>query len=113
MPRGCGPLNPRSNGLEDSDVLCANRLATVRVTRLSRLRRSAYPLASACCGAKEDRSAFTTTRLPSLQKRRLFNECYEPIAVGAVQSSPWKQCKKGAPPKPNEVGLVGKGEATE
>ena len=34
-----GPLNPRSNVLGHSDVLCANRLATVRVTRLSRLRR--------------------------------------------------------------------------
>ena len=40
------------------DVLCANHLAKVRLTRLSRLRcreantlgvRSAYPLASACC----------------------------------------------------------------
>ena len=30
-------------------MLCAYRLATVRLTRLSRRRRSAYPLASACC----------------------------------------------------------------
>ena len=45
-------MDPRGNVLEDSDVLCANRLATVRVTRLSRLRRSAYPLASACCAPK-------------------------------------------------------------
>ena len=53
VPRGCGPLNPRSNVLGHSDVLCANHLATVRLTRLSRLRRSAYPLASACCTAVE------------------------------------------------------------
>ena len=42
------------------DVLCAYVFATVRLTRLSRLRcreantlgvRDAYPLASACCGA--------------------------------------------------------------
>ena len=46
-------MDPRGNVLEDSDVLCANRSAMVRVTRLSRLRRSAYPLASACCGAVE------------------------------------------------------------
>ena len=39
VPRGCGPLNPRGNVLGHSDVLCANRSATVRVTRLSRLRR--------------------------------------------------------------------------
>ena len=53
VPRGCGPLNPRGNVLGHSDVLCAYLLATVRVTRLSRLRRSAYPLASACCTAVE------------------------------------------------------------
>ena len=53
VPRGCGPLNPRSNVLGHSDVLCANHFATVHLTRLSRLRRSAYPLASACCGAVE------------------------------------------------------------
>ena len=53
VSRGCGPLNPRSNVLGHSDVLCANHLATVRLTRLSRLRRSAYPLASACCTAVE------------------------------------------------------------
>ena len=53
VPRGCGPLNPRGNVLGHSDVLCANRFATVRLTRLSRLRRSAYPLASACCTAVE------------------------------------------------------------
>ena len=52
VSRGCGPLNPRGNVLGHSDVLCANRLAMVRVTRLSRLRRSAYPLASACCAPK-------------------------------------------------------------
>ena len=44
------PLNPRGNVLGHSDVLCACRFATVHLTRLSRLRRSAYPLASACCG---------------------------------------------------------------
>ena|GEM_PF-5963885 len=53
VSRGCGPLNPRGNVLGHSDVLCANRLAMVRVTRLRRLRRSAYPLASACCGCPE------------------------------------------------------------
>ena len=39
VSRGCGPLNPRGNVLGHSDVLCANRLAMVRVTRLRRLRR--------------------------------------------------------------------------
>ena len=34
-----GPLNPRSNVLGHSDVLCANRSATVHLTRLRRLRR--------------------------------------------------------------------------
>ena len=48
-----GPLDPRGNVLGHSDVLCANHFAMVRVTRLRRLRRSAYPLASAYCGAVE------------------------------------------------------------
>ena len=39
VSRGCGPLNPRSNVLGHSDVLCACRFATVHLTRLSRLRR--------------------------------------------------------------------------
>ena len=54
VSRGCGPLNPRGNVLDHSDVLCAYVFAMVRVTRLSRLRRSAYPLASACCAAQKD-----------------------------------------------------------
>ena len=33
------PLDPRGNVLGHSDVLCANHFATVRVTRLRRLRR--------------------------------------------------------------------------
>ena len=66
VPRGCGPLNPRGNVLEDSDVLCANRLATVRVTRLRRLRRSAYPLASACCAAQKNSKTYATTQLPTI-----------------------------------------------
>ena len=39
VSRGCGPLNPRSNVLGHSDVLCACCFATVHLTRLSRLRR--------------------------------------------------------------------------
>ena len=37
-----GPLNPRSNVLGHSDVLCAYHLATVRVTRLSRAWRAPH-----------------------------------------------------------------------
>ena len=49
MPRGCGPIgSPGVNSDSKPDVLCANRSATVHLTRLRRLRRSAYPLASAC-----------------------------------------------------------------
>ena len=46
------PSIPWGNVLGHSDVLCACRLATGFSTRLSRLRRSAYPLASACCNAQ-------------------------------------------------------------
>ena len=42
------------------DVLCAYVFATVRLTRLSRLRRSAYSLASACCTALETLKTYAT-----------------------------------------------------
>ena len=64
--KGLRPLeSPGVNGLGHSDVLCAYVFATVRVTRLSRLRRSAYPLASACCTALKDRHISKTTRMQS------------------------------------------------
>ena len=77
MPKGCGPLNPRGNVLGHSDVLCAYHLATVRVTRLSRLRRSAYPLASACCGCRDKRTAYDFTE-----------QCSTIESVEAVRSTP-------------------------
>ena len=39
-------------GERRGDVLTSYEFALVQLTQLSRLRRSAYPLASACCGAK-------------------------------------------------------------
>ena len=106
-------MDPRGNVLVDSDVLCAYLLATVHLTRLSRLRRSAYPLASACCGAQEDRETYGTTRLPTINQVGYSLSSNNSSALRAVQSRPWKQCKMGAPPKPNEVGLVGRGGAAE
>ena len=93
VSRGCGPLNPRSDVLGHSDVLCANLLATVRVTRLSRLRRSAYPLASACCGCSERQPILCNHPTSKFAGHWLFNECFEPTALRAVQQSPWKQCE--------------------
>ena len=43
-----GPLNPRGNVLGHSDVLCANRLAMVRVTRLSRAWRAPHCFHALC-----------------------------------------------------------------
>ena len=86
------PLDPRGNVLGHSDVLCANRLAMVRVTRLRRLRRSAYPLASACCAAQKNSKTYATTRLPTTNQAGYSFSANEFAAVGAVQSSPWKQC---------------------
>ena len=40
-------------------------------------------------------------------KRRLFNECYEPSAPGAVQSSPAEAVQKGAPAKAQQSGFGG------
>ena len=56
VPRGCGPLNPRGNVLEDSDVLCAYHLATVRLTRLSRAWHASHCFHALCvlrCSEKQ------------------------------------------------------------
>ena len=100
-------MDPRGNVLGHSDVLCANHFATVRLTRLSRLRRFAYPLASACCGAQEDRKSYGATQLSTTNQAGYSFSSNDFAAVEAVQSSPWKQCKKGAPPKPNVSGFGG------
>ena len=81
--KGLRPLeSPGVNSDSKPDVLWLYHLATVRLTRLSRLRRSAYPLASACCapkarlqhrrrkcpwgaGAQQERKIYATTRLPT------------------------------------------------
>ena len=42
------PLDPRGNVLGHSDVLCANLLATVRVTRLSRAWRAPHCFHALC-----------------------------------------------------------------
>ena len=86
------PLDPRGNVLVDSDVLCANHFATVHLTRLSRLRRSAYPLASACCTAQNDRNTHRTTQLPTINQVGYSLSSNNSSALRAVQSSPWKQC---------------------
>ena len=71
------PLNPLGNVLGHSDVLCAYRLATGFSTRLSRLRRSAYPLASACCAAVENSRQY-----------REDSTCSRQESVEAVRSTP-------------------------
>ena len=86
------PLNPRGNVLGHSDVLCACRFATVHLTRLSRLRRSAYPLASACCGCGCMGRTYATTQLPTTNLAGYSLSANVFAAHGAVQSSPWKQC---------------------
>ena len=86
------PLDPRGNVLGHSDVLCANHFATVRVTRLSRLRRSAYPLASACCAAQKDSKTYATAQLPTTNLAGYSLGANEFATVRAVRTSPWKQC---------------------
>ena len=97
------PLNPRGVMFWwKPDVLCANHLAKVRLTRLSRLRcreantlgvRSAYPLASACCTTTKDRHISKTTRLLTTHHAGYSLSANVFAAVGAVQQSPWKQCE--------------------
>ena len=86
-------MDPRGNVLGHSDVLCAYLLATVHLTRLSRLRRSAYPLASACCTARKDRNAYATTQLPTTNQAGYSFSANVFAALRAVSMSPWKQCE--------------------
>ena len=91
--KGLRPLeSPGVNSDRKPDVLCACVFAMVRVTRLSRLRRSAYPLASACCGCPVRTKDLRNHPTSDHKSGRLFYKCYEFAAVGAVQLSPWKQC---------------------
>ena len=67
--------SPGVNSDRKPDVLCANRLAMVRVTRLSRLRRSAYPLASACCGCPARTKDLRNHLTSDYKSGRLFSKC--------------------------------------
>ena len=89
------PLNPLGvNSDSKPDVLCATLLATVRLTRLSRAWRAQAHCFHALCVLR------CLERLKDLRNHPtsdyklswLFYECYAFAAVGAVQSSPWKQC---------------------
>ena len=60
-----GPLDPRGNVLGHSDVLCANRLAMVRVTRLSRAWRAPHCFHALCvlrCQGHDNAYDFTGHR---------------------------------------------------
>ena len=92
------PFNP-PEFMQDRkpDVLCAYLLATVRLTRLSRLRcreantlgvRSAYSLASACCTTTKDRHISKTTRLLTTHHAGYSLSANFLTAVGAVGKSP-------------------------
>ncbi len=76
VPRGCGPLNPRGNVLEDSDVLCANHFATVHLTRLSRAWRASHCFHALCVLRCSERQGDLRNHLTSDYKSgRLFFKC--------------------------------------
>ena len=113
--KGLRPLeSPGVNSDRKPDVLCACVFAMVRVTRLSRLRRSAYPLASACCGCPVRTKDLRNHPTSDHKSGWLFNKCYEFAALRAVRMSPWKQCearpKRGPRQDPAERSCWGEEE---
>ncbi len=91
VPRGCGPLNPRGNVLEDSDVLCAYHLATVRLTRLSRAWRAPHCFHALCVLRPEGEAPASPQEVPLGYAAK--GTVMLTILLGtAVRMSPWKQC---------------------
>ena len=115
-------------------MLCAYRLATVRLTRLSRRRRSAYSLASACCALtvvrqhRRKKYPWGAVRLKSLHfrnnptsrfaKRWLFfecqlfirNSCSRQESGGSSACNREARCKKavlGFPAEPCKANTAG------
>ena len=91
-PRGLRPpLDPRGNVLEDSDVLCAYHLATVRVTRLSRAWRAPHCFHALCVLRPEGEAPASPQEVPLGYAAK--GTVMLTILLGtAVRMSPWKQC---------------------
>ena len=108
VPRGCGPLNPRGNVLEDSDVLCAYHLATVRLTRLSRAWRAPHCFHALCvlrCSEKQQDLRNHPTSDYKLSW--LFFQCqhFRRSACGTIESV--EAVQKGGPAKAQRSGFGG------
>ena len=85
--------SPGVNVDSKPDVLCAYHLATVRMTRLSRAWRAPHCFHALCVlHCSEKKQDLCNHPTSDHKSGWLFNKCYEFAAVGAVQSSPWKQC---------------------
>ena len=101
---------PFRNGAFDaikSRMACSALTEMRSIAGRSALGARTASMRSACCAAQEDRKSYGATQLSTTNQAGYSFSSNDFAAVEAVQQSPWKQCKKGAPPKPNVSGFGG------
>ena len=90
-----------------SDVLCAYVFATVHLTRLRRLRRSAYPLASACCGCPRRTKDLRNHPTADYKSGRLFSKCQRFCRTWCSTIESVEAVQKGGPAEAQQSGFGG------
>ena len=103
----CGPFRNGACDAIKSRMACSALTEMRSIAGRSALGARTASMRSACCAAQKNSKTYATTQLPTINQVGYSLSSNNSSALRAVQSSPWKQCKKGAPPKPNVSGFGG------